>query len=181
MTDHYEKLKVAVFNDTRCTLHYGCEIVMQTIVTQLNKRNIDPVFFWPVGKDWRTNTHIFSDFHGIDAIIVNGEGSIHHSNKRERAHYLTEIARFFDENYGIPSFLINTTVDEIGDDIIENLRYFRKIWVRESASKKILEAKGITSEVVPDLTFMVEIPLIQQRPLSVLVTDSIINSTFAAA
>lgn len=91
----HTRARVAIFNDTRRTSHYGCEIVMQVLEEQLRSRNMTIAFSWPMGRDWRDGIRNFNVFNGIDAVIVNGEGSIHHSDTRDRAHYLTEIARFF--------------------------------------------------------------------------------------
>ncbi|ABL00630.1 polysaccharide pyruvyl transferase family protein [Pelobacter propionicus] len=175
MTHHNPTAKVAIFNDTRRTSHYGCEIVMQTLEEQLSARNMTLAFSWPMGRDWRNELHRFDGFSMIDAIIVNGEGSIHHSDTRDRAHYLTETARYFGDTYGIPCFLINATLYEIGDDIIDNLRYFDGIWVRESSSQELLKTRGISANLAPDLTLMVDTPVTAERPFSVLATDSVIK------
>ena len=179
MTHQYPTANVAIFNDTRRTSHYGCEIVMQTLQEQLTARNIAPVFSWPMGRDWRNELHRFGGFNRIDAIIVNGEGSIHHSDTRDRAHYLTETARYFGDTYGIPCFLINATLYEIGDDIIDNLGYFDRIWVREGSSQELLKTRGISASLAPDLTLMVDAPATAERPFSVLATDSVIQPVAA--
>jgi hypothetical protein len=176
MTHQYPAARVAIFNDTRRTSHYGCEFVMQTIEEQLGRRNIQPVFHWPMGRDWRDGIRDFGVFHGVDAIIVNGEGSIHHSATNARAHYLTETARYFSKNHGIPSFLINATLYEIGDDIVSNLAHFAGIWLRESSSRDLLRGRGVSASVAPDLTLMVDPPVTQSRPFPVLTTDSVIRS-----
>lgn len=167
------QMKIAIFNDTRRTAHYGCGLVMSALISGLRLRGMEPVFYWPVGRDWRGKVDRLHDFAGIDAIIVNGEGSIHHSRERDRAHYLTEVARYFRDQYDLPSYLINATLYAIEDDVIDNLRYFEKIYVRESASKNLLEEKGLHARVIPDLTLMADIPLEQERDLDVLVTDSV--------
>lgn len=171
----HTRARVAIFNDTRRTSHYGCEIVMQVLEEQLRSRNMTIAFSWPMGRDWRDGIRNFNVFNGIDAVIVNGEGSIHHSDTRDRAHYLTEIARFFSEKFGIPCFLINATLYEIGDDIIHNLTYFNGIWVRESASRDLLGTKGIFARVAPDLTLMADTPASTDKPFTVLATDSVIQ------
>lgn len=177
MTHQNLTARVAIFNDTRRTSHYGCEFVMQTIAEELARRNIAAVFHWPMGRDWRNGIRDFSPFHGIDAVIVNGEGSIHHDATNSRAHYLTETARYFSDNFGIPSFLINATLYEIGDDIFGNLAHFDGIWVRESSSLNLLKTRGISARVAPDLTLMADAPPMPGRPLAVLATDSVIRTT----
>ena len=179
MTHASTSAKVAIFNDTRRTSHYGCEIVMQVLEEQLRSRDMTIAFSWPMGRDWRNGIRNSNVFNGIDAVIVNGEGTIHHSDTRDRAHYLTETARYFGDTYGIPCFLINATLYEIGDDIIDNLGYFDRIWVREGSSQELLKTRDISASLAPDLTLMVDAPATAERPFSVLATDSVIQPVAA--
>lgn len=167
--------KVAIFNDTRRTSHYGCEFVMQGIIAELNRRNIEPILFWPVGYDWRCNADFIEKLSAVDGIIVNGEGSIHHSKTSERAHYLTEVAEFFKHKYSIPSFLINSTMHELEDIVFINLKHFKQIYVRESNSRELLIAHGLNCKIVADITFLATRDR-NSKPLSdVLLTDSVFS------
>lgn len=166
-------LRVAVFNDTRRTLHYGCEIVMETLIAQLRQRGIEPVFFWPMGQDWRGRADVEAALRTVDGVVVNGEGSIHHSARRDRAHYLTEIARFARRKAGIPAYLINSSLHELEDRIIDNLRDFDAIYVRESRSLRVLEHGGIVAKVVPDLTLLASRSATTCTRAGVLGTDSV--------
>lgn len=165
--------RVAIFNDTRRTSHYGCEIVMETLIAQLRQRNIEPVFFWPMGLDWRGRDEVTSALHEVDAVIVNGEGSIHNSARRDRAHYLTEIAAFARRTANIPSFLVNSSLFELEPVIIDNLRHFDAIFLRESRSLAALEGSGIEAEIVPDLTLLTPRPQANAPRKGVLGTDSV--------
>lgn len=164
--------RVAVFNDTRRTSHYGCEIVMENLIEQLRRRRIEPVFFWPMGRDWRGQRGIDAMLRSVDAVIVNGEGSIHHSARRARAHYLAEIAGFARHTAGIPSFLVNASVHEVEDEVIDKLRAFDAVFVREGRSLALLEGFGVAAARVPDLTLLTAVEPASGRA-GVLGTDSV--------
>lgn len=165
--------RVAIFNDTRRTSHYGCEIVMETLISNLRERGIEPTFFWPMGQDWRGREDVVAALRSVDAIIVNGEGSIHHSARRDRAHYLTEIAAFARATANVPSFLVNSSLFELEPRIIDNLRHFDAIYLRESRSLSALEGSGIAAEIVPDLTLLTPCPTPAGPRTGVLGTDSV--------
>ena len=165
--------RVAIFNDTRRTSHYGCEIVMETLISNLHERGIEPTFFWPMGEDWRGREEVAAALRTVDAVIVNGEGSIHHSARRDRAHYLTEIAAFARTTANIPSFLINSSLFELEPAIIDNLRHFDAIYLRESRSLAALEGSGIGAAIVPDLTLLTPCPKPTGPRTGMLGTDSV--------
>ena len=145
-------LNVAIFNDTGATGHYGCELVMQAFTRGLAAHGMVPAWSHRVGVDWREFRDEVPRSPAIAGVIVNGEGSIHHSATRPRARYLSELGRFARDELGIPAFLINATISDIEDDVAEELRAFDRIWVRESGSRSVLAARTIACEVVPDLT-----------------------------
>lgn len=150
-----ELINVAIFNNTNTNTsnHYGCSLVMYNLVQKLKENHLNPVFFWPVGVDWRDHKDMIKKNLNFSAIIVNGEGTIHHNRKKEKANYTVEIAEFAKNDLKIPAYLINTTLYENSPELYEKIRYFNKVYVRESSTKKILEEHGVQSEIVPDLTF----------------------------
>jgi hypothetical protein len=172
--------KVAVFNDTRPDAHYGSQLVMRNLIYQLRHHGMEPAWFWPVGKDWRPHSLSIPRAPSIRAVIVNGEGSIHGSVTRERARFLPEIGRFSRDYLGAPAFLINTTLDRIGDEVFEDLRYFEDIYVRESGSLGLLLRHGIKGQVVPDLAFARKAQTGERRMGSVCGTDSVLAEVSAA-
>lgn len=164
--------RVAIFNDTRRTAHYGCEFVMQVLFAELRARAIEPVFCWPMGHDWRGRPEVDAALRTVDAVIVNGEGSIHDSARRERARYLAEVARHARRHAGIPSFLVNASLYRLEPDVIDALREFRGIWLRESRSFDTLAGSGIDAARVPDLTLLTAAPPPTARH-GVIGTDSV--------
>lgn len=165
-------LRVAVFNDTRRTSHYGCEFVMEVLAAELRARAIEPVFHWPMGHDWRGRPEVDAALRTVDAVIVNGEGSIHDSARRARAHYLTEIAGHARALAGIPSFLVNASLYALEPCVIDRLRDFDALYLRESGSLATLAGSGLAAAVVPDLTLMVTPPASGARA-GVVGTDSV--------
>lgn len=144
-------LKAALFNDTTLTTHYGCATVLDEIILQLDRVGINIVLFWPVGDDWRPyRKELETRLETIDLIIINGEGSIHHTEERPRARWLLELADLA-ESADLPAFMLNTTISNVEPRFITSLRKFKGIWVRESGSKRYLDELGVKSTVVPDL------------------------------
>lgn len=171
-----QRLNVAVFNDTRPTRHVGCQIVMRELINNLQRQDMEPVWFHPVGVDWRDNLEALPRRGDVDAVIVNGEGSIHHSQTRPRARFLPEIARFARDRLSVPAFLVNSTLYAIDDQVGDDLRVFESIFVRESQSQDVLTGFGIASSIVPDLTIQAPIASAGVRQ-GVCGTDSVIVSS----
>lgn len=167
------RLKIAVFNDTRPAKHFGCELVMRELIANLTRHGMDPVWFHPVRVDWRENISSIPRRPQIDAVIVNGEGSIHHSSIRPRAVFLSEIASFARQHLDVPAFLINASISDIDNVTAVNLKSFHRIYVRETESKTVLEQYDIPSVVVPDLTMQAQFDVPTARS-GVCGTDSVL-------
>lgn len=143
--------KCLILNDTYYDFHHGCETVMKNINILCKKYEFEIIGTNPVGKDWKKNKKFMKLLSKCDFVIVNGEGTIHHSKKR--AIDLVSIAPFVKKNFNKNVFLINTTYQDNNDDIVKNIKFFDKIFVRESYSKNELNQNGIDCKIVPDLTF----------------------------
>lgn len=144
--------KVAIFNDTSGVNHYGCSITINNLIRKLLEHNLKPNFFWPTGKDWRPFGDELKKFRDYQAIIVNGEGSIHDSKEWARARFLAELSVFSKKELGIPAYLINATIFNNDKNTYENINQFKRIYVRESLSLKNLKSQGINSRIVPDMS-----------------------------
>lgn len=151
---------------------------MLNLVNELKKHNLNPVFFWPVGVDWRDKKKLIKSRCNYDAIIVNGEGSIHHNRKKEKPNYLAEIANFAKSELKIPAYLINSSIYENSDALYEKLKRYEKIFVRESTSYETLKSAGIESVIVPDLTFATSVndEKVTDNDIPYLITDSTFNT-----
>jgi hypothetical protein len=147
----------AIFNDTSTSRHFGCSLVMRELRRRLAEANIAPRTMHYVGSDWRPQ---FFDPEAdapfgrgtANLVIVNGEGSIHHSSSRDRARYLSEISFLARDYFKAPGVLVNTTVHDIDDECARSLQAYSSIFVRERRSQRELAAFGVLSEIAPDLS-----------------------------
>ena len=151
-----ERRKVAIFNDTSPGGHYGCSAVMQVLVESLKSVAMEPVAFWPCGRDWRRHRGAIRKL-GMDALIVNGEGSIHHSRNRPRARFLAELGPFARDELKVPCVLLNASFHDLDPETIEHLKAFDLVFARESASQSYLRDNGIMADMVPDLSFFAHV------------------------
>lgn len=171
-------MRVALFNDTRSDRdHFGCDIVMRNLEALLSGAGIQATWRWPVGKDWRESLELLPKKGDIDAVIVNGEGSIHHSDDNCRADILADVSLYAGEVLNVPSFLVNATLFGNSNRIYEKLSKFNRCYVRDSMSMKELNANGIDGVVVPDLTLASAVAKINQaQRIGYGSTDSVIES-----
>jgi polysaccharide pyruvyl transferase WcaK-like protein len=146
-------IRIAIINDTRITSHYGCMLVMENLLALLDKNNVEVIWTWDVSVDWRKHKSKILKKPKIDAIIVNGEGTIHNSKDRKFAKALAEFAQFSNETLNTPSYLINATLYQNDIQEYEKLRAYRAIYVRDKGSLAELESFGLSGKYVPDLTF----------------------------
>ena len=169
--------RVALFNDTSVTLHHGCNAVMQTIAAGLEERGLDLRYAWPVGSDWRPfRERLLRE--PVDLVVVNGEGSIHHSRERDRARYLCALGPFARDELNVPSALVNASVQSLEPAEIEALQAFDLVTVREGASRDELADHGIEADIVPDLSLGAVAggdDAATRRGGDVLVTDSVLD------
>ncbi len=166
-------MRVAVFNDTSGGGHYGCDLVMDRLRHYLDRQGFETLWTYPSGVDWRPIATDLAKKPRVDAIIVNGEGSIHHSSRNQKAAYLPALAPFARDLWGIPAYLVNVTITELSPEAVDNLRIFDRIYVRESGSAVELGDAKVNATVVPDLTLSVGLIEAAGPRVGVLVTDSV--------
>ena len=146
---------------------------MNSLKGGLTQQGIEIAFTWPVGVDWRRfESSILKKLRSCDAIIVNGEGTIHHTLDRPRALY-TVATSSLALKAGLPSFLINATIFEVCDSALAHLRNFTYIYVRDESSKSLLASKDIQSKKVGDLSMAAFKFQPSQARRGILVTDSV--------
>jgi hypothetical protein len=146
-------IKIAIINDTRITSHYGCMLVMENLLSLLSSNNVEVIWTWDVSVDWRKHKNTIIKKPRVDAIIVNGEGTIHHSKNRKFAKALAEFAVFSNEVLKTPSYLINSTLYHNDAFEYDNLKEYRAIYVRDKGSLAELESFNLIGKYVPDMTF----------------------------
>lgn len=145
--------RVAIINDTDPTHHFGCMLVMENLRFQLRQQGVEVVWTWPVGIDWRKHKRAIRKKGRVDAFIVNGEGTIHHSKERKHARALSEFATFAREAFGVDAYLINATLFQNEASEYAAMRAYKKIYVRDKGSLAELESFGLQGRYIPDLTF----------------------------
>ena len=145
----FRERTVAIFNDTAGDRHFGCMGVMSAIDGMVASRGSRVVFRHRTGEEWQDDPAARQAIRDADLVIVNGEGSIHHS--RPRARDLAAIGPACREA-GTRAALINATLEENDHAILHDLATFETIWVRESASAAELARHGIAYRICPDLT-----------------------------
>ncbi|MEA1989492.1 MAG: polysaccharide pyruvyl transferase family protein [Pseudomonadota bacterium] len=146
-------MRVAIINDTRPTNHYGCMLVMENLTSLLEQQGVEIAWTWPVGVDWRKHKRQIKNQLKVDAIIVNGEGTIHHSDDRKHARALSEFANYAKKELCTPCYLINATLHKNSAEAYKNLKTYKLIYVRDKGSLDELQSFGLQGQYVPDLTF----------------------------
>ena len=169
--------RIALFNDTSVTNHYGCTAVMHNLVDALTRRGVSIAYRWPVAVDWQSHAHALANIN-VDGIIINGEGSIHHSLDRPRARQLCALGPFARDTLGVPAHLLNASIEALEPQEIENLRSFATITVRDHRSQNYLANHGIISEVAGDLSLSTQATMKASRS-GILVTDSVLRNVSA--
>lgn len=166
--------RVLVFNDTSPGRHFGCYAVMHVLADELRRRDLEPVEFWECGRDW----HGFEDrIRALkpDAIVVNGEGTVHTSASRPRAQHLAQLGPFARDSLGCPSVMLNASFYDIDKDSMAGLGAFDRVFTRESASLRYLQQNGVRAQTVPDLSFFSRPPQTVAGAGGLLVTDSVLR------
>ncbi len=168
--------KVAIINDTNPTHHYGCLMVMKNLQALLEEEGAEVVWTWPVSVDWRKHKNKILGFPLVDAVIVNGEGTIHHGPKRWQADALADFADFAHEELKVPAFLINATLYANEDELTAKLKSFDAVYVRDRSSHEGLNKQGLNNTFVPDMTFAISSGLSHSRDKALCVVDSVMQS-----
>jgi len=169
-------MRVAIINDTRPTNHYGCLMVMKNLEILLQQEGGNLVWTWPVGVDWRKHLTKINAMPKVDAIIVNGEGTIHHGPKRWQAQALVEFADYAHQILKVPVFLINATLFANDAALYKSLSQFDKIFVRDRSSFDTLKKYQIECSFVPDMTFAVSTRVEYQPQKPMCVIDSVMQT-----
>jgi polysaccharide pyruvyl transferase WcaK-like protein len=121
---------------------------MKNIIENLISRDFHIIATLPIGDSWQDNSKFLSKIDEADLVLINAEGTIHHNSQ-----YGLNLLKVIDILDDKPSVLMNMTYQDNSLEYIELIKRFTKVYVRESMSQKELAHYGITSTVVPDMTF----------------------------
>jgi polysaccharide pyruvyl transferase WcaK-like protein len=140
-------MRIALVNDTTLDLHHGCDTVVKNIERSLADQHANLIVRVPVNT--KLQDEVFSN---IDAIIVNGEGTLHHNQDRA-VNLILDLYRVYKYRK-LPIYLINATLDSNDATLYQYFGMFRKVYVRDTNSKLELDRYGYFSKVTPDMTFL---------------------------
>lgn len=161
--------KVAVFNDTAPSRHFGCEAVMAAIDASVAARGARITYRHPVTKPWQADSRALAAIDDADMVLVNGEGTIHHG--KPAAARLARLGPHCTAR-NKPCFVINATIQANNQAVMRDLAAFNGIWVREGRSADEAKRSGIAAEICGDLSFFHSLPQHDGGPDRGLVLDS---------
>ena len=161
--------KVAVFNDTAPSRHFGCEAVIAAIEANVVARGGHIIHRHAVGKPWESDPAALAAIEDADVILVNGEGTIHHS--APAAARLARVAPHCGTR-GKRCYLINAMIQSNTAEIMKDLAAFERVWVRERRSAQEAERSGVAADLCGDLSFFHDLPRHEGGERRGLVLDS---------
>ena len=134
-------MKIAIYNSTynpdiSPLVHFGCELVRETIEQQLNRVGHE-YYFIPWQKCVNNSYEIKED---VDLVLVNGEGSWHNNRRPD----MLSIASKY------PCVMFNT-VYQNNNYAERDLKKFKSIFTRESMSAAEVNRSGAYATVIPDV------------------------------
>lgn len=148
---------VALFNDNGRTHHAGCLAVSAAHMDMLARAGARVEFRhflgeysgfahrnWRVAKKMVLDSELRGELERADAVIVNGEGTIHHG---AGLHLLAILGAAIE--LGKPALLVNCVMQEIGGHF-ETLHNLTDFTVRDAGSSEYLASLGIKHRVVVD-------------------------------
>lgn len=168
----------AIFNDTSGHRHHGCDLVMRELKSGLASHGIDCIWTEPRGESSLEAAEEALRALAPGIVVVNGEGTIHHTADRPAASHLCRIGGLA-RRLGVPSVLLNATVQSVDEASAKALRDFDAVYVRETPSRDELRQFGIEATIVPDLVFRHTVAHGRERS-GVLGIDSVLPQVSAA-
>ena len=151
------RLRIALFNDTGNSPHVGCKGVTLAHDTLFKRKGCGIAFRGYLGdyRDlWKGNratsleafwkSQLPEKLNAVDAVIVNGEGTIHHGFGLD---LLTILAG--SQVMGIPTFLVNAVFQNCEQDL-QTLKQLTDFTVRDAASSDYLKELAVPHRIVLD-------------------------------
>jgi hypothetical protein len=152
------KKKIAYFNCTGVLSHIGCLAVTDAHLRMLIKNGYEIPYIYTVLDTrhlWKgdiesslkaiDSENIAKDINNADAIVVNGEGTIHHNKGLD----LLAILKYA-KDHRKPSYLTNALLQEMDDSWNDLFKSLDDINVRELKSHEYMNSKDISNRLVLD-------------------------------
>ena len=174
---------IMLLNDTRPDRHYGCQTVVEGLLVFLARAGLRITAFHPVGKSWMADPQFHERVAQVAAVVVNGEGSIHHSNARAQA--LAQIGPLCRQTLRVPSILLNATLDANDARVYTHLAHYDLVQVRDRRSADEMAAFGLAKPLYcPDFSMYHDFSSARQAPpadppIRIGVTDSVLPNVAA--
>lgn len=146
-------MNILLVNDTANYSHVGCHAVSYAHAVLLGEKGHTVqkrVFCGEMPHNLLTrdipekNNYIDNLFNNIDAVVVNGEGSIHHNRNIE---YLELLG--WGQQRGLKTLLVNSVLEKI-DGFEGILSKLDALTVRDECSHNYILSKGIEASLRPD-------------------------------
>jgi len=173
-------MKALLINDTRVGNHFGCEIVVQSIISELKARDFSKLHTVPSLTRTEDILRVSEKFEP-DVVIVNAEGTFH--GNHFGIGLLSKAIQLLRDRQ-IPVVLINGTFENLSSDTIKALASANKIYCRDSNSVQYLTSLGLSCEYCPDLVILSEQHIIAHRSLTseelILFTDTVLGRDLSA-
>lgn len=168
--------RVFLINDTGVSGHPGCVTVMAVIRDNLEMRGLAITGRWPMGAEPQLGLSVSPALRQAEAIIVNGEGTLHNTPARPGARRLVHAIRRARAASAAPLFLINATLENLRPKDFDVLRQCDGVYLRDRKSCDYAVQHGVGAIFTPDLCFSAGHAL-RPRQESLLVTDSTMPRT----
>lgn len=167
---------VFLVNDTSVSGHPGCVTVMSIIRDNLEMRGLSITGRWPLGVEPQMGLTLSPALRGANAVVINGEGTLHNTLSRPGARRLLQTIRQIRGVMRCPIFLVNATIENLRPGDFEVLKLCDRIYLRESVSCAYAAAHGLSAALTPDLCFSAS-PNLRPRDERIVVTDSTLYDT----
>jgi hypothetical protein len=146
---------IFILNDTSLSNHHGCRAVMASMRTGLEQAGARVIGTSFVGNPWETDRRALAGIGEADAILINGEGTIHHG--APEAERLLRIAEH-PLAAGKPLALVNTLYQQNPPEWRRYMKRFSIIATRDSFSTTELTGLGVEARTLLDLSLSFPAP-----------------------
>lgn len=133
----------------------------------------------PVGQDFRRWPSLMKHIERADIVIINAEGTIHHTASRPKARNLAAAARCIKESFAVPVVIVNASIEALDEEDLPGLRACDAIYVREEASLSYLAQLRIKASLAADLTLAEAFAAGAGSRHGLVVTDSVLPTVTA--
>lgn len=139
-------MRIALFNDTGRYPHVGCRAVSSGHDRMLERLGVEVAHrsFYGEWRDGIDGPRLLAILRSVEAVVVNGEGTIHHG----RGRHLLAILRTA-QALEVPTYLVNAVLEACDDDR-DVLDQLTDCTVRDAASSAYLTRLGVPHRIVFD-------------------------------